>query len=475
MLSATSKGVAFQQPATIVAASCSTGMRTSLAGLVVAFVVSGCGPGSAMPPGVGGGAGGGAGTAGGSGGGTAVTGPTWAQNVAPLVSKNCAACHIEGGIAPFALTTYAQAKTMAPAMAADVEAKRMPPWMPGPNTPALLHARVLTDAEIAIFRAWADNGAPEGDTGHAATLPPPEVIPFGPADATFDIGADYTPDANLTDDYRCFLADPKVMTDRMALAFQVTPGNRKVVHHVIVSLYDGASKAALQALDDKWSGPGWQCFGGAATGSGAVQVGSLGAWVPGVSAVAYPTGTANTFPAGALAVIQVHYNLAGGHDPDRTQVAVQFAPAGQTAGLQAITGVPVLRHNLAIPPASTGHVEENTAAVSVWSSLSHFPADGDAWAIGVAGHMHLLGRRFEIIRTSGGVEKTLLDIPAWDFHWQGVYYFKEAIPLKKDDKLTVRCTFDNPGAQMVAWGEGTTDEMCLGQLQVVDSQPPAPQ
>ncbi|MFT3836829.1 MAG: hypothetical protein QM723_07515 [Myxococcaceae bacterium] len=446
-------------------------MRTVSMAVMVAFLGA-CGPQNSIPSSGGGTAATGGGTAAGGGGGAMVTGPTWAQDVAPLVSKNCSGCHVSGGIAPFALGSYADAKPMAAAMAADVASKKMPPWMPGADTPALQHARVLTDAEIATFQAWAANGAPEGDTAHAAMLPPPEVIPFGPADVSFDTGADYVPDATLTDDYRCFLADPGVDADQMAMAFQVTPGNRKVVHHVIVTLFDQSSLSQLQALDQQWAGPGWQCFGGPVpSGSGINPVGSLGAWVPGVAAVAYPTGTANRFPAHALAVIQVHYNLAGGDDPDRTAVQVQFAPAATAGSLLPIKTMPLIRHNLSIPPGAVEHLEQNTALASTWA-LGKFPTSGEAYAIGVAGHMHLLGRHFEIVQSDANGEHVLLDLPAWDFHWQGIYYFQEPILVKSTDSLSIRCTYDNPGTQAVTWGEGTTDEMCLGQLQFVETRPP---
>jgi len=409
---------------------------------------------------------------GGAGGGAMVTGPTWAQDVAPLVSKNCSGCHVAGGIAPFALTTYEEALPMAPAMAADVTSRKMPPWMPGPDTPALQHARVLTDAEIATFVQWAANGAPEGDTTKPAMLPAPEVIPFGPADVTFDTGADYVPDATLTDDYRCFLADPGIDADQMAVAFQVTPGNRKVVHHVIVTTFDQSQLSALQALDAQYPGPGWQCFGGPVpSGSGITQNGSLGAWVPGVTAVAYPTGTANFIAAHSLAVIQVHYNLAGGDDPDRTTVQIQYASAAVAPTLLPFKGMPLLRHNLQIPPGSMNHLEQNTYPASTWA-LGKFPTSGQAYAIGVAGHMHLLGTHFQIIQSDANGDHVLLDIPAWDFHWQGIYFFEEPILVKSTDDLSIKCTYNNPGTQMVTWGEGTADEMCLGQIQFVETKPP---
>jgi hypothetical protein len=44
-------------------------------------------------------------------------------------------------------------------------------------------------------------------------------------DVRADIGVDYEPDKNLTDDYRCFLVDPCVTQNKMGTGYRVTPGN----------------------------------------------------------------------------------------------------------------------------------------------------------------------------------------------------------------------------------------------------------
>jgi hypothetical protein len=75
-------------------------------------------------------------------------------------------------------------------------------------------------------------------------------------------------------------------------------------------------------------------------------------------------------------------------------------------------------------------------------------------------------------------EKVLLDVPQWDFHWQGAYELQQPVPVKSGDSVTVTCTWDNTAAHQpelrgvraaphdVYWGEKTTDEMCLGFLYV---------
>ena len=94
-------------------------------------------------------------------------------------------------------------------------------------------------------------------------------------------------------------------------------------------------------------------------------------------------------------------------------------------------------------------------------------------------HMHLLGTSIAVsaLFAKGG-ETTLVDIPHWDFHWQGGYELQKAVKLAPGDSVRVKCSWDNSAAHQpllagvkaqprdVSWGEKTTDEMCLGFLYI---------
>src|SRR5687767_15936791 len=84
------------------------------------------------------------------------TGPTYYQDVKPLLDARCGGCHVKGGIAPFALTTYEEAMVYTPLIKSATHEKRMPPWMPGPLTPPLRYENKLTEAQIATIGQWAD-------------------------------------------------------------------------------------------------------------------------------------------------------------------------------------------------------------------------------------------------------------------------------------------------------------------------------
>jgi hypothetical protein len=95
-----------------------------------------------------------------------------------------------------------------------------------------------------------------------------------------------------------------------------------------------------------------------------------------------------------------------------------------------------------------------------------------------AGHMHLLGASIKLELNPGTPEaKVLLDIPRWDFHWQNAYTLANPVKAQPGDIVRVTCRHDvrkrlhgghgvPTTPRYILWGEGTTDEMCLGILQV---------
>ena len=145
--------------------------------------------------------------------------------------------------------------------------------------------------------------------------------------------------------------------------------------------------------------------------------------------------------------MQVHYNLAAGPSaPDTTRVKMQLA-RGPVAKPAAI--LPLANLGFSIPAGAIGY----TSTIQVAA-----PASGVLW--GVIPHMHTKGRRVTV--KAGNT--CLVDIPAWDFHWQQSYFFTTPLPLTVGTQLSLSCTWDNPTASAVTWGEKTTDEMCLNYV-----------
>ena len=327
----------------------------------------------------------------------------------------------------------------------------------------------------------------------------------------------YTPTAleGSSDDYHCFLLDPKLAADRMVTGVNIQPEQGTIVHHVILFKVKGDAAEEATRKNNESGGKGWTCFGGPNVGSAASVAGSwLGAWVPGVGDGQFPAGLAQPLPQGSLVVMQVHYNLAAGAKPDRSKAVLTFAPKGQkltplrTSLLAAPVEIPcpdgansptcnrttVLRENvrkygteaaqlpqtlLAVCKKELGDYQKSVGDASAVSTTCERPVPANATLYSVAGHMHLRGVdiRLELIRAGESTSKTLLHIPKWDFHWQGNYWFKTPVEVQKGDTVRISCTWNNSAASQpvvggkalepryIIWGEGTTDEMCLGVFQ----------
>jgi hypothetical protein len=398
---------------------------------------------------------------------------TYHRDAAPVLNRYCTTCHRAGGLAPFRLDTYADAKQNAAVAAAAVLSHDMPPLPPDLGCRELDDPRVMPDEHRQRLLDWVTAGALEGDPNDiGAALPEPQDL-LGPADVELDSGLDYVSEFPGTDEYRCFLLDTPIDEATDAIAFAVKSSNLAIVHHAFVEMVRPEQLDAVKALDAADDVPGWECFGG--PGFDAVRVGG---YVPGAQTKPYPNGTGVTVPAGARFVANVHYNFLNNRDANR--LAIQMWKAKQPLS-GSPRNVRLSNRTFVIPAGATGvsaSDEANLVAAGDRRKLDQAVA-GRAW--GASGHMHLLGQavRIDLIHADQ-TEECLLSIPAWDFHWQGDYRWKEPLTLVPGDTVRLTCTWDNSaehqptidGVQQaprtVRWGEKSTDEMCLGNLSVTD-------
>jgi len=423
--------------------------------------------------------------------------PTWTKDVAPILLAKCAGCHTAGGIAPFALTSARDARVHARQIDAVVARGQMPPWMPGPDSPAYVgqSRRILTQAEKATIAAWVDGGARTG-TGKAPRRPAApstsrsRTVTLRPAHA-------YAPRAGATDDYRCFLLDPKLARDSWVTGARIVPDRAAQVHHVILFAAAGAQATDAQRLNAASGGRGWTCYGGPGVSldlsspNASLRFGSpqwLAAWVPGSTRDALPAGRGIRLRAGARIVMQVHYNLLNGARPDRSKVVLRLAATAKPLETMLLAAPVELACSAGSPgalctrEAALEHLRRDygssflpdallafcgRAGVTATTTACTRPVQQPLTVYGVAGHMHVRGRDIRVVVDPGSpAERTLLHIPAWNFHWQDAYELREPVRVEAGHTLGVRCRFENATDRYVLWGEGTADEMCLGVLQV---------
>jgi Copper type II ascorbate-dependent monooxygenase, C-terminal domain len=383
-------------------------------------------------------------------------GPTFYQDVAPLMAEHCWSCHSEGNIAYLPLTSYARASAAAELIVDVTESGRMPPYHvdASGDCQSFRDARTLSDRQLELLADWADAGAPAGDETplpHAA--PPTELSEVS---VTLDPGESYVPDPALDDDYRCFLVDPAITSDRFLTAYRVRPGELAEVHHVLLYSTDNAAEAARAAqLDAAEPGPGYTCFGGSGTGAGR----TLAGWAPGTGATRYPEGTGLRVIGGQPLIMQIHYNqnAVSATRPDHTVIELTLADRVDKEAI--ITGT--LDLSLQLAPGNAELVQSAALPVP--------PLTSKLEIYGVYPHMHRYGRALDVAYDRGGDSTCLAKVPDYDFNWQQFFFYDQPVIITPPGGgyFRISCTYDTRGAtDTIYWGEGTDDEMCLAGLYV---------
>ncbi|GLW35976.1 monooxygenase [Actinoplanes regularis] len=352
--------------------------------------------------------------------------------------------------------------------------------------------------------APATSSAPH--TGHSVgSAPPPAALRTGERFVDLALPQAYTPQApnGGTDDYRCFLVDPGLTENTYLTGSRFLPQNAALVHHAIFYRLDPGQATEAAAVDAKTPGEGWTCFGDAGVQG---QTAWVAHWAPGAGETLMPAGFGFDMPPGSKLVMQVHYNLLETGSAGQTdQSGIQLRVAGAKTPLKALS-TDLFPAPIELPCASgeSGPLCDRAAAIADVGSRfgveagqqeEHLvqgcsggkvtagdtqhcdqPIEQAGTIYMAAGHMHLLGRAIKIELNPGKPgARTILDLPRYNFDDQALVPLAKPIPVKAGDTVRVTCTHDAklrkllPQLQKlppryVVWGEGTSDEMCLGIL-----------
>lgn len=398
--------------------------------------------------------------------------PTFAEDVAPILYKNCTTCHHPGGLGPFSLLDYEGAKAKTDEMHDAVEARYMPPWhAEGPHG-VFRNDRRLSDTDRQTILRWIEAGAKPGDL---SKLPPKPEYPaawaMGTPDAIVTMPEEFTIPASGTVEYQYFEVPTNFTEDKWVQAIEIMPGAREVVHHVLVYAkvppVPGAVPAApvprpagapapqplflrnrAHALPpdpprlDTLHAPPRQL---------GVLIASL---APGMTVMEFPAGTAMRVRAGTVLTFQMHYTAHGHEMKDRTALAFRFAkemPAEEIFASQFTNGsftIPAGAKDVAVP-AELGIGQP----VRIWGLLPH---------------THLRGTRWQYkLERPDSTSEVILDVPHYDFKWQTYYMFATPLELPAGAKITSMAWYDNSASNKsnpdptkdVKWGDQTWEEM----------------
>lgn len=377
---------------------------------------------------------------------------TYAEHTKSILDRSCVNCHRPGQLGPFSLQGYENARKWAPMIAETVTARRMPPWLASRGFNHFRDDISLTEYEIAVLNGWAKAGAPRGDAKKEPGDPKyftgqwqlgePDFI-AAPSEP-YELAAD-----GELDVYRRFVIRTDFKETKWVKAADVLPGNKSVVHHVIIYLDEmGATKNERNI---------YRIGGNVFAKQDLIPDGSLGGWAPGGAISKPPDGLAFELKPGTTILVEVHYHKTGKPEKDLTKIGIYFAKEPVQKAL-----------TLAWLPDPTFRIPPGKADYTLRSSW-RVPSDVTLHTI--TPHMHYRGKsmRVELVLPDGS-KKPIILIENWDFGWQRTYFFEKPLKAPAGSKIIAETVYDNSAANprnpvvppvQVTWGEKTSDEMML--------------
>ncbi|MGE3776569.1 MAG: redoxin domain-containing protein [Pirellulaceae bacterium] len=373
---------------------------------------------------------------------------TYARQVSRILNRRCVACHRPGEIGPFDLTSYDETVGWAEMIAEVVRERRMPPWHANPEFGHFSNDVRLTDEEVDVLLRWVRAGAPLGDKSE---LPPPPqfvegwqigqpdlVIPM--ADTPFEVPA------SGEVKYQYFVVDPGFHEDKWVRAAECRPGNRAVVHHIIVAT--GNRKQLASRLNDE------------------VVSDWLAATAPGARPMILPPGQAKRIPAGAKLVFQMHYTPNGKAQQDLSSIGLIFADPKDVQ--HEVITQKAANPRFRIPPGDSNYRID-----------AQYKFKKESYLLALFPHMHLRGKSFRYTAVfPDGREQVLLDVPRYDFNWQNSYVLDPPLRMPVGARIQCVAHYDNSAGNWanpdpsatVGWGDQTWEEMMIGYFNIMPVQ-----
>jgi mono/diheme cytochrome c family protein len=362
---------------------------------------------------------------------------TWHERVGRILQERCVDCHRTGGVGPFPLETYEQAKRRSRMIRWVLNEGIMPPWFAEEGSGPWRNDASLTPHETADVLAWIAADMPEGDPANAALpLEYVEGWTIGEPDLVVSMPEPFEVPAEGVIDYQYFDVQLDTTEDRWVQEVEIRPGARQVVHHVIIWADEPDAPRRRNGAESFFA-----------------------ATAPGAPGIVFPVGFAKRLPAGARISFQMHYTANGTPATDRTEVGFVFA---DEPPLAEVVTASAYDDGFAIPPGAFDY------AVS-----AEYAFPSDAAILTLFPHTHLRGVRFLYeLEYPDGRREDLLPVPEYDFNWQLYYDLQTPLQVPSGTRLIATGWYDNtpdnpanpdPTAT-VRFGEQTFDEMMIGYV-----------
>lgn len=373
--------------------------------------------------------------------------PDYATQVAPIIIENCASCHRQFGVGPFAIDKYVSLLGWSPMIKEVLLNKRMPPAQVDPAIGHTTTARYIATEDIQTLVHWFNAGAPRGD----GPVDPLEEYSYveskewilGEPDVVVTAPPQKIPATGILD-YVYADVELPFTEDKWVTAVQYHPDATSALHHLMGFV----------------TAPGEDFWGEERNASTSTRT-FLDGYSPGnPTATRFPEGTAVFIPKGHKLSLQFHFVGIGAELVDATKIGLYFADTPDGAGLKQRQVQAVSASALVLPPNEheiPAHAE--------------YVFDEAVVITGVRAKMNARGKKMKFsVELPDGSMRDILSVPAYNYGWQPHYVLQEPVEIPAGTKVHVSGAFDNsisnpfnpdPDAE-VRSGLTSTDEMFTG-------------
>ncbi|MSR11903.1 MAG: redoxin domain-containing protein [Gammaproteobacteria bacterium] len=374
--------------------------------------------------------------------------PSYVNDIAPIIAENCASCHRQGGIAPFAMDSHAMVQGWSPMIREVLMTKRMPPGQIDGHIGEFINDMLISNEEMQKLVHWAEAGAPnDGSTDPLAQLTWLDTKwAFGEPDYIIKVPEQSIPATGVLD-YRQVSVPIDIPTDRWVRGSQYVAGDRTVLHHTLNGLVEpGASRR------------------GGFLGGGNPDQATISAYIPGATPIMDPENTGGLLKAGSILNLQLHYTTNGKETVDNSEIGLWFYPEGvvpeeRMSGGCACIFTPTWTN---IPPNDPNF--EQTESITIAK---------DAYIHSMLPHMHFRGKYMRFYANyPDGTSEELINIANYNYNWQLSYTYKQPKFVPAGTVIKAVGAFDNSAqnsanpdpARSVPWGQQSWDEMFFGAV-----------
>ncbi len=407
---------------------------------------------------------------------------TWSEQAGEVFFKRCVQCHYDGGAAHFPLTDYLSAFAHKEEIKTALENGVMPPFYADTNYQQYYSTRNITASEKQLLLDWIDQGGLPGNLDFA---PEPPIHQSGQLikdepDLSLQIPV-FESSADSVDQITRFIIPTNLTCDRMIKAIEVVPGNYSLVHHVTVFSMDTLfTEVAIDTNANPNSFDMIDQF--------------MSVYTPGGSPYIFPD-VEGVLQCGVVLesdvsiLMEIHFPPGSIGQKDSTRVNFYFydtIPNGGGNCQNMDTNVRAMEIGQLVSNwlfcIDSGSVDTVKTEYPFYPAWGYNFTQKDVTLFSTFPHMHYLGQSIEahsVGPTPSSIVNPLINVPNWNFEWQGFYFFEKLQKLSQGSKIYAEAVYNNTSTNLdnpqsppidVCAGNSSLDEMCIIYFHYFDYQ-----